>query len=88
MGIINQILAKLFDSFKTKYPHQYAIAIIILGGLAYLTNYVPTVMKQIPTWLGTTMAVIAGVYAIVGGTHTPSSLSNSTQGTGVRGSAK
>ena len=69
--VIVQFLAKLLDAFKAKHAGIYATFIVILGGAAALATYVPTVNDHLPAWAVTALQIIAGLYAVLGGAHTP-----------------
>ena len=65
MNFLNEILAKLFDSFKAKNPKLAAFIILLLGVLIYLSeNGLPELIGQdlstVIQWVSFVLAALQG----------------------------
>lgn len=65
MDFINEILAKLFDSFKAKNPKIAAIVILVLGVLMWaanngLSDLIGTDLTEYVKWIAFALAALQG----------------------------
>lgn len=70
MSQLNLALAKLFDLFKSKYPHTYLICFVLIGGLVAIANNAISLGFALPVWAVHVVDALGILYALLGGTDT------------------
>ena len=69
--VIVQFLGKLLDAFKAKHAGIYTTIFIVLGAAAGAATTIQSINSKLPDWAVVAIDIVAGLYAYLGGAHTP-----------------